>query len=83
MDNSNKDVNNLDPKEASLIPPYLNNCRRCFNKHLASKITLNIEYNYVINLKEGKMLSNLLIYNLLARELDILWDYLDNLLKKE
>jgi hypothetical protein len=72
MDDSNGDVNNLDPKEASLIPPYLNNRQRCFNKHLASKIALNIEYNYIINLKEGKTPPNLLIYNLSARELDIL-----------
>jgi hypothetical protein len=82
-DNSNGDVDNLDPKEASLIPPYLNNRRRCFNKHLASKIAPNTEYNHAINLKKGKTPPNLPIYNLSARELDILRDYLDNSLKKE
>jgi hypothetical protein len=41
-----------------------------------------MKYDYIINLKEGKTLPNLLIYNLLARELDILRDYLDNSLKK-
>ena len=41
-----------------------------------------MEYNYIINLKEGKLPQNLLIYNLSRKELKILQEYLNSLLKK-
>ena len=42
-----------------------------------------MEYNYIINLKEGKVLLNLFIYNLFYKELKILWEYFNSLIKKE
>ena len=39
-----------------------------FNK-LGSILLQNFKYNYVINLKEGKMLLQVLIYNLLQKKL--------------
>ena len=41
-----------------------------------------MEYNYAINLKEGKLPLNLSIYNLSYKELEILQEYLNSLLKK-
>ena len=41
-----------------------------------------MEYNYIINLKEGKLLLNLFIYNLFCKELKILQEYFNSLLKK-
>ena len=42
----------------------------------------NLEYNYLINLEEGKMPLNLPIYNLSYKELKILREYLNSLLEK-
>ena len=41
-----------------------------------------MEYNYIINLKEGKLPLNFLIYNLFYKKLEILQEYLNSLLKK-
>jgi len=42
----------------------------------------NLEYDYIINLEEGKQLLNLPIYNLSYKELEILREYLNGLLEK-
>ena len=42
----------------------------------------SLEYNHIINLKEGKLPLNLFIYNLFCKELEILQEYLNSLLKK-
>ena len=42
----------------------------------------SLEYNYIINLKEGKLPLNFPIYNLFYKELKILQEYLNSLLEK-
>ena len=41
-----------------------------------------MEYNHIINLKKGKLLLNLFIYNFFCKELEILQEYLNSLLEK-
>ena len=41
-----------------------------------------MKYNYIIDLKEGKLPLNFFIYNLSCKELEILQEYLNSLLKK-
>ena len=41
-----------------------------------------MEYDYIINLKKGKLPLNFPIYNLFCKELEILQEYLNSLLKK-
>ncbi len=41
-----------------------------------------MEYNYIIDLEEGKQPLNLPIYNLSHKELEILQEYLNNTLEK-
>jgi hypothetical protein len=48
----------------------------------ASILTQNLEYNYIINLEEGKIPLNLPIYNLSYKELKILREYLNSLMEK-
>ena len=45
---------------------------RVFLGRRAKVLSQNLEYNYVINLEEGKQLLNLPIYNLFRKELKIL-----------
>ena len=53
-----------------------------FSDELASVLQQNSEYDYAINLKEGKMPLQVPIYNLLQKELQILWEYLESAFKK-
>ena len=55
---------------------------RVFLGRRAKVIAQNLEYNYIINLKEGKVLLNLPIYNLSYKELKILQEYLNSLIEK-
>ena len=45
---------------------------RVFSGRRAYILTRNLEYNYIINLEEGKIPLNLYIYNLFYKELKIL-----------
>ena len=54
------------------IPLGLRDLLRVFLGRRAYILTRNLEYNYIINLEEGKMPPNLPIYNLSRKELKIL-----------
>jgi hypothetical protein len=54
------------------IPLGLRDLLRVFLGRQTSVLTQNLEYNYIINLKEGKIPLNLPIYNLSYKELKIL-----------
>ena len=64
------------------IPLGLRDLLRVFLGRRAYILSQNLEYNYIINLEEGKMPPNLSIYNLSYKELKILQEYLNGLLKK-
>ena len=64
------------------IPLGLRDLLRVFLGRRAYIFTRNLEYNYIINLEEGKIPSNLSIYNLSRKELKILREYLNSLLEK-
>jgi hypothetical protein len=55
---------------------------RVFLGRWAKILLQSLEYNYVIDLEEGKLPLNLFIYNLSCKELKILQEYLDSLLEK-
>ena len=55
---------------------------RVFLGRRARVLTQSLEYNYVINLEEGKVPLNLPIYNLSYKELKILQEYLNSLIEK-
>ena len=55
---------------------------RVFLGRRARVLIQNLEYNYIINLEEGKVPLNLSIYNLSYKELKILQEYLNSLIKK-
>jgi len=55
---------------------------RVFLGRRAKVIAQNSEYDYVINLKEGKQPLNLPIYNLSCKELKILQEYLNSVQEK-
>ena len=55
---------------------------RVFLSRWAKILLWSLEYNYTINLKEGKLPLNFPIYNLFCKELEILQEYLNSLLKK-
>src|SRR6266436_8420077 len=55
---------------------------RVFLGRRAKVLAQNLEYNYIINLKEGKVPLNLPIYNLSYKELKILREYLNSLMEK-
>jgi len=52
---------------------------RVFLGRRAKIIAQNLEYDYVINLEEGKQPLNLSIYNLSCKELEILRKYLNSI----
>ena len=54
------------------IPLGLRDLLRVFLGRRARVLTQSLEYNYVINLEEGKVPLNLPIYNLSYKELKIL-----------
>jgi len=54
------------------IPAGLRNLLRVFLGRWAKVLPQSSEYNYIINLEEGKQLLNLSIYNLFRKELKIL-----------
>ena len=53
-----------------------------FSGDLAGRIALHSEHDHAIDLEAGKMPPQLLIYNLSQKELQILYEYLDNTLAK-
>ena len=55
---------------------------RVFLGRRARVLIQNLEYNYTINLEEGKVPLNLPIYNLSYKELKILQEYLNSLIEK-
>ena len=64
------------------IPLGLRDLLRVFLGRRAYILTRNLEYNYIINLEEGKIPLNLPIYKLSYKELKILREYLNSLLEK-
>ena len=64
------------------IPLGLRDLLRVFLGRRAKIFLQSLEYNHAINLKEGKLPLNFLIYNLFCKELEILQEYLNSLLKK-
>ena len=60
------------------IPLGLRDLLRVFLGRRAKIIAQNLEYDYIINLKEGKQPLNLPIYNLSYKELKILREYLNS-----
>ena len=54
------------------IPSGLKDLLRVFSGRQAHILLQNSEYNYAINLKEGRQPSNFFIYNLSYKELEIL-----------
>jgi len=64
------------------IPPGLRDLLRVFLGRRAYILAQNLEYNYIINLEEGKQPLNLPIYNLSYKELEILQKYLNGVLEK-
>jgi hypothetical protein len=55
---------------------------RVFSGRRARVLAQSLEYNYIINLEEGKVPLNLPIYNLSYKELKILQEYLNSLMEK-
>ena len=55
---------------------------RVFLGRQAKILLWSLKYNYIIDLKEGKLPLNLFIYNLFCKELEILQKYFNNLLEK-
>ena len=64
------------------IPSGLRDLLRVFSGRRAKILLWSLEYNHTINLKEGKLPLNLPIYNLSCKELEILQEYFNSLLKK-
>src|SRR6266436_4608260 len=77
--------NNIEDKRDPNLSKILLGLRdllRVFLGRRARVLTQNLEYNYIINLEEGKVPLNLPIYNLSYKELKILREYLNSLLEK-
>jgi hypothetical protein len=66
----------LDPEELKHVPSKLHYRWLAFSKRQTRTIRPNSEYNHAIEIKEGKKILNLPIYNLSGRELEILREYL-------
>ena len=66
----------LDPEELKHVLSKLYYRWLAFSKRQTRMIRLNSEYDYAIEIEEGKKILNLLIYNLSGRELEILREYL-------
>ena len=64
------------------IPLGLRDLLRVFSGKRAKILLQSLEYNHAINLEEGKLPLNFPIYNLSCKELEILREYLNSLLKK-
>src|SRR6266699_3349610 len=78
------DDNTEDENDPALlkIPAGLRDLLRVFLGRRAYILAQNLEYNYIINLEEGKQPLNLPIYNLSYKELEILQKYLNSVLEK-
>src|ERR1700722_5830112 len=73
--------NERDPN-LSNIPSGLRDLLRVFLGRRAKVVAQNSEYDYAINLEEGKQPPNLPIYNLSHKELKILREYLNSAQEK-
>jgi hypothetical protein len=62
----------LDLEEMRHVLELLWHKWKAFSKRQTSRLAAYTKHNHAINIKEGKKVPNLPIYNLLRRELDIL-----------
>ena len=65
-----------DMEELKHVPEKLHHRWLAFSKRQTRILRPNGEYDHAIEIEEGKKIPNLPIYNLSARELEILRDYL-------
>jgi hypothetical protein len=64
------------------VPQHLHHRWLAFSKRQTSRLRAHGDHNHAINIKEGKTIPNLPIYNLSRQELDILREYLNTAQEK-
>ena len=70
-------IEGMDPEDIKLVPECLHDQLHVFNAANARQLMAHSEHDHAIDIEPGKTPPNMPIYNLSARELEILKEYLE------